>query len=176
MGTGPETPDTIILETGVGLLALGLVLITGGVVGALLARRQYGAVFPLSLMLAAVALLLWWEPLVRVVASFALLLIGYTWLFAWWRASQQGRGQVPFHQSHFAREGRRSSHTMVEARADGVGCDHCASATRTVLEVRQTDGNARLAGAHPGTRALSFRQSVSSVESQEVQDEWVPRK
>jgi hypothetical protein len=36
-----------------------------------------------------VALLLWWEPLVRVVVSFALLLIGYTWLFAWWRASQQ---------------------------------------------------------------------------------------
>lgn len=89
---GLETLETLILEIGVGALALGMALITGGVVGVLVARRQYGAILPLSLVLAAVALLLWWEPLVRVVVSFALLLIGYTWLFAWWRASQQGSG------------------------------------------------------------------------------------
>ena len=58
-------------------------------------------------MLAAVALLLWWEPLVRVVVSFALQLIGYTWLFAWWRASQHRSIWVP---SHWLREppGQRS--------------------------------------------------------------------
>ena len=95
---GPKTIETIILESGAGILMLGLALITGGVVGALLARRKSGAVFPLSLVLAAVALLLWWEPLARVVVSFALLLIGYTWLIAWWRASQQERDWLPSHR------------------------------------------------------------------------------
>jgi predicted MFS family arabinose efflux permease len=89
MGMGLETTETSILEIGAGVLVLGMALITGGVVGALLVRRKYGAVLPLGLILAAVALLLWWEPVTRVVVSFPLLLIGYTWLIAWWRASQQ---------------------------------------------------------------------------------------
>lgn len=79
MLVGLETCETIILESGASLRALGLGLITVGLVGALLVRRQYGAVFPLGLILAAGALLLWWEPLARAVASFSLLLIGYTW-------------------------------------------------------------------------------------------------
>ena len=90
MGLGPQTTENVILEIGVSLLALGLALITGWLVGGLVAKRQYGAMVPLGLLLAAVALLLWWEPLIRVVVSFSLLLIGYTWLFAWWRASRQG--------------------------------------------------------------------------------------
>lgn len=147
---GPETTETIILEIGGSLLMVGLALITGGVVGALLARRQYGAVFPLGLILAAMALLLWWEPLVRVVASFALLLIGYTWLFAWWRVSQQRNVQVPSHPSRLARGGR-SSRTMVGVLAGGGGRDHHASTTRTVLEMRQTGEDARLAGSAPWT-------------------------
>lgn len=94
---GLETRETIILEIGASLLALGTALITVGLVGALLVRRQYGAVFPLGLILLAVALLLWWEPLARVLVSFLLLVIGYTWLCSWCRASQQGRDQVPSH-------------------------------------------------------------------------------
>ena len=58
---GLETTETIILESGTSLLALGLALLTGGVVGALVARRQDGAVLPLCLLLAAVALLPWGE-------------------------------------------------------------------------------------------------------------------
>ena len=106
---GLETTETIILESGAGVLVLGIALITGGVVGALLVRRQYGAVFPLGLMLAAVALLLWWEPLVRLVVSFPLLLIGYTWLFAWWKATQPGDDRRSFHQPNFVPEDNRSS-------------------------------------------------------------------
>lgn len=106
-----ESTETIILEIGAGILMLGVVCITGGVVGALLARRQYGAVFPLALMLVAVALLLWWEPLVRVVVSFPLLLIGYTWLFAWWRASQQRSDRWPSHQ--FCESPRRAESSAV---------------------------------------------------------------
>jgi hypothetical protein len=98
MGIGLETLDTFILEMGGSFLALGLVLLTGGVVGALLVRRQYGAVLPLSLLLAAVALLLWGGPAARVLVSFLLLLIGYTWLLAWWRACQQRRDRVSFHR------------------------------------------------------------------------------
>jgi hypothetical protein len=103
MGMGSETLETIILESGAGILMLGMALITGWIVGVLLARRTYGAVVPLSLVLAAVALLLWWEPLVRVVVSFALLLIGYTWLIAWWRASQQERDWLPSQQFRLTR-------------------------------------------------------------------------
>jgi hypothetical protein len=144
-----ESTETIILEIGAGVLWLGMALITGGVVAVLVARRQYGVVFPLSLLLAAVALLLWWEPLVRIVVSFPLLLIGYTWLFAWWRASQQERDQWPFHQARFARGGRCSSRSMMGVRVGGRGCDHRASATRAVLEMRPTGENARLAGSVP---------------------------
>lgn len=109
MGMGPEATETIILGIGGSLLGLGVVFITGRMVGSLLARRQYGAVFPLGLILAAVALLLWWEPLMRIVASFSLLLIGYTWLFAWWRTSQQGSDWWPSHRFRSARGGGRSS-------------------------------------------------------------------
>jgi hypothetical protein len=94
-----------------------------------------------------VALLLWWEPLVRVVASFALLLIGYTWLFAWWRASQQRSDRVFFHHSRLARGGRRAARTI----GGGLRSDHLASSTRTVLEMRQTAEGARLAGRAPWT-------------------------
>lgn len=139
MGMGLETTETMILEIGGSLLALGMALITGWLVGVLLARHQYGVVFPLGLILAAVALLLWWEPLVRVVVSFSLLLIGYLWLFAWWRASQQGGGWLPSPQSRFVRAGERSSGNMIGALAGGRGHAHRASTTRTMLEMRQTD-------------------------------------
>jgi hypothetical protein len=98
MSIGLMSAEPIILEIGAGILGLGMVLITGGLVGILVARRQYGAVFPLGLILAAVALLLWWEPLIRVVVSFPLLLIGYTWLFAWCRASQHRSVWGPSHR------------------------------------------------------------------------------
>jgi|GEM_PF-5549676 len=146
---GLETTETIILETGGSLLALGMALITGGVVGALLVRRQYGAVFPFGLILAAVALLLWWEPLIRVVASFSLLVIGYTWLLAWWRVSYQGRARPLSHQSRLTRRGGRFSHNMVGVLAGGTGSDHRASTKRKVLEMRQKGENTRLAGSAP---------------------------
>ncbi len=104
MGRGPETPETLLLEIGAGVVIGGTALITVGVVGALLFRRQYGVVLPLGLILAAVALLVWWTPLARVLVSFLLLVIGYTWLFAWWSAIQQWSGQVPSHR-HQSRPG-----------------------------------------------------------------------
>ena len=154
---GPETLETIILEIGCSILALGMALITGWLFGALLARRQYGAVFPFGLILAAVALLLWWEPLVRIGASFSLLLIGYTWLFAWLRASQQESDQVPSHQSRFARGGSRSSHNMVGVFVGGMGRDHHASRTRKVLEMRQTEESVRMAGGAPSSQGDARR-------------------
>lgn len=127
MGMGLETTETMILEIGGIILALGLVLITGGVVGVLLARRQYGAVFPLVLILMAMALLLWWEPLIRVWVSFFLLLIGYTWLLVWWRVSQQKNDLSHAHQPRLAREGGQTSRSMVGILADGIRRDHPAS-------------------------------------------------
>lgn len=89
MKMGLETTDSRLLELGTGVLAFGMTLITGWLVGVLLVRRQSGAVFPLGLLLAAVALLVWWDTSVRVVVSFLLLVIGYTRLFSLQRASQQ---------------------------------------------------------------------------------------
>ena len=108
MGWGSETAETTILEIGAGMLVLGLAFITGGLVGALLLRRQYGAVLPLGLILAAVALLLWWAPVIRVVVSFPLLLLGYAWLLAWWRGSQQEHAQVLSHRWRSRHRGTRS--------------------------------------------------------------------
>lgn len=160
---GLETTETIILESGTSLLALGLALLTGGIVGALLVRRQYGAVLPLGLLLAAVALLLWGGPLARVLVSFLLLLISYTWLLAWWRASQQGRDQAPSQQSRLARGGGRSSRNMGGALADSIGRNRCASTTRTTLEMRQTDESTCLAGSTPwdcsGRQCSRFKPS-----------------
>jgi hypothetical protein len=152
MGRGPETTETILLAIGGSLLVLGLVLITGWVVGALVARRQYGVVMPLGLLLAAVALLLWWDPLVRLVVSFALLLIGYTWLFAWWRATQPRLDWAPSPQSRFARGGSRSSRNRAGVLAGGSRRAHRASTRRTVLEMRPADENALLNedGSLPG--------------------------
>ena len=84
MGMGPESTETIIVEIGGILLALGMALIMRGMVGALVAQRQYGAASYWRLWRFAGV-----ERLIRLVASFSLLLIGYTWLMAWWRASQQ---------------------------------------------------------------------------------------
>ena len=104
MKMGPETPETMLLEIGAGMVVVGTALITVGIVAALLVRRQYGVVVPLGFILAAVALLVWWEPVARVLVSFPLLVIGYTWLFAWWRASKPGHGRLPF-QRHQSRSG-----------------------------------------------------------------------
>jgi hypothetical protein len=160
MGMGLETTETIILESGTSLLALGLALLTGGIVGALLARRQYGAVLPLGLVLAAVALLLWGGPLARVLISFLLLVIGYTWLFAWWRASQQGRDQAPSQQSRLASGRDRSSRNRVGVLADSIGRNCCASTTRTALEMRQPGERTCLAGSAPWDEGDARRARV----------------
>ena len=146
MGMGPERTYTLILEIGGGVVGLGIALITGGMVGVLLVRRQYGALVPLGLVLAAVALLLWWQPVIRVELSFALLLIGYTWLVAWWRATLQGSDRHRFDQSGFVQGDTRSSRTRVRTRADGSGRAHRPSTTRAMLEGSHIDETSRLTG------------------------------
>ena len=163
MGMGLETTETMILEIGGSLLALGMALITGWLVGGLLTRHQYGVVFPLGLILAAVALLLWWEPLVRVVVSFSLLLIGYLWLFAWWRASHQGNALVPSLQSRFAREEDRFSGSMIGALAGGRGHGRRVSTTRTMLEMSQTGEATLLTEGEPIQESWPYSESPARM-------------
>lgn len=159
---GLETTDSRLLELEAGVVAFGMALITGWLVGVLLVQCKSGAVFPLGLLLAAVTLLVWWDTSVRVVVSFLLLMIGYTWLFSLQRASQQRSDWLPSHQRRSRQGGAAPSLVGTFPGTPGV-----IIAWRTWRDTKPGgEGAARTDGGGPAT--IFFPPTSGEINQQEI--------